>query len=53
VFLPSGTGRGRRRVDFVVVTIIVAGHGSRAACTVFSLSEAGIVGPNPTQGMDV
>jgi hypothetical protein len=23
------------------------------ACTVFARSEAGIVGPNPTQGMDV
>jgi hypothetical protein len=32
-----------------------AGHGSRRskACTVIARSEAGIVGSNPTQGMDV
>jgi hypothetical protein len=32
-----------------------AGHGSRAvkAYTVFARSEAGIMGSNPTQGMDV
>jgi hypothetical protein len=30
-----------------------AGHGSRAVCTVFPRSEAGIVGSNPTQGMGV
>jgi hypothetical protein len=32
----------------------VAGHGSRAVeCSVFARSEAGTVGSNPTQGMDV
>jgi hypothetical protein len=33
----------------------MAGHGSRAVygCTVFARSEAGIVGSNPTQDMDV
>jgi hypothetical protein len=32
----------------------VAGHGSRAvACFLFARSEAGTVGSNPTQGMDV
>jgi hypothetical protein len=32
-----------------------AGHGTERskACTVFARSEAGIVGSNPTQGMDV
>jgi hypothetical protein len=33
--------------------LLHTGHGSRAACTVFARSEAGIVGSNPTQGMDV
>jgi hypothetical protein len=33
--------------------VCVHGHASRAVCTVFVRSEAGIVGSNPTQVMDV
>jgi hypothetical protein len=41
-------------VRFGVFTAVTAGHGSRAvACILFARSEAGIVGSNPTQGMDV
>jgi hypothetical protein len=36
--------------NMVRVKLFLAGHGSRA---VFSRLEAGIVGSNPTQGMDV
>jgi hypothetical protein len=32
--------------------MLIAGHGSRV-CTAFARSDAGIVGSNPTQGMDV
>jgi hypothetical protein len=35
-----------------VNTPVTVAEGSRA-CTVFTRSEAGIVGSNPTQGMDV
>jgi hypothetical protein len=39
------------RIIFVSEPVTVAGRSE--ACTVFARSEAGIVGSNPTQGMDV
>jgi hypothetical protein len=39
---------------YIYIYIYITGHGSRAvACFLFARSEAGTVGSNPTQGMDV
>jgi hypothetical protein len=41
-----------RQIMWVTLRPVTVAEQSEA-CTVFALSEAEIVGPNPTQGMDV
>jgi hypothetical protein len=48
--LPSvGTTRKNKKIAALPVTIVERSK----ACTVFACSEAGFMGSNPTQGMDV
>jgi hypothetical protein len=51
----QGPTKGCRAIIIIIIIIImtVTVAQKSKASTVFALSEAGIVGSNPTQGMDV